>query len=343
MDFESPERVPRFVSALPGVVEGRSAEYQDLLARYPSDAVFAAPSYRPSKRTKGSPHSGEPFVDEWGSVWGAEQAGMIGEVKQPVLADWDDLKTLEAPLEMLDGADVEAANRVCAETSQYPIAAGMIRPFERMQFIRGPENLYVDLALGEPGVLKLRDLVHTFHLRDLEWMLRIDADAVFFMDDWGSQQSLLISPAQWREIFKPLYREYCERIHAAGKKVFMHSDGHIEAIYPDLIEIGVDALNSQLFVMDIERLGRDYGGRITFWGEIDRQHLLPFGEPEAVAEAVRRVRRALDSGRGGVVAQCEWGLRDPLENIEAVYRTWTEPHPDPARRYPAEVAAGHPA
>ena len=106
-------------------------------------------------------------------------------------------------------------------------------------------------------------------------------------------------------------------IHAAGKFAFFHSDGHISAIYGDLIEVGIDAINSQLFVMDIEELARLYKGKVTFWGEIDRQYVLPFGTPAEVREAVMRVRRALDDGTGGVIAKCEWGKYDPKENMEA--------------------------
>jgi hypothetical protein len=61
---------------------------------------------------------------------------------------------------------------------------------------------------------------------------------------------------------------------------------------------------------------------ITFWGEIDRQQILPFGTREQVAEAVRRVKEALWTPKGGIIAQCEFGLKDPVENIEAVFETW---------------------
>ena len=74
------------------------------------------------------------------------------------------------------------------------------------------------------------------------------------MDDWGTQISLLINPQIWREIFKPMYKDYCDLAHSKNKYVFFHSDGFIEQIYPDLVEIGVDAINSQLFCMDIENL-----------------------------------------------------------------------------------------
>lgn len=65
-----------------------------------------------------------------------------------------------------------------------------------------------------------------------------------YVDEWGCQNALLIAPAMWREWFKPFYRDYCALAHAHGKFAFMHSDGHIAAVYEDLIEVGVDALNS---------------------------------------------------------------------------------------------------
>jgi uroporphyrinogen decarboxylase len=144
------------------------------------------------------------------------------------------------------------------------------------------------------------------------------------MDDWGAQRTLLISPKQWRSLFRPLYKDYCDLIHSAGKFAFFHSDGHITDIYPDLIEIGVDAVNSQLFCMDIEELGQRFRGQVTFWGEISRQDILPFGTPDDVRAAVRRVRAALDDGQGGVFAQCEWGIGVSAENVATVYETWLE-------------------
>jgi uroporphyrinogen-III decarboxylase len=143
------------------------------------------------------------------------------------------------------------------------------------------------------------------------------------MDDWGSQKSLLISPKQWRKIFKPLYKDYIDLAHHAGKPIFMHSDGYIFDIYSDLIELGLDAINSQLFIMDIEEIGRQFGGKITFWGEIDRQHLLPFGTTEKIVGAVQRVKDALFKN-GGIIAQCEFGPGARPENVSMVYQAWDD-------------------
>ena len=149
-----------------------------------------------------------------------------------------------------------------------------------------------------------------------------DVDAVSFMDDWGSRQSLLVSPAMWVEYFKPLYRDYCDIAKAHGKFVFMHSDGYIMDIYEHLVEIGVDAINSQLFTMPIEEIGERFKGRITFWGEMDRQGILPFGTPEDVRAGVERVKAALWDERGGVIGQAEFNKGYPLENIRAFFEAW---------------------
>jgi uroporphyrinogen decarboxylase len=148
-----------------------------------------------------------------------------------------------------------------------------------------------------------------------------EVDALNFMDDWGSQRALLISPRQWREIFKPLYREYVEIAHRHGKYIFMHSDGYIADIIPDLVGLGVDALNSQVFCMGVEELGSRFGGKITFWGEIDRQHLLPEATPAEIVEAVRRAHAAFWRDVGAI-AQCEFGAGARPENVLQVFETW---------------------
>ncbi len=301
-----------------------AAELTAVRARFPSDFGNPDFTYGAAHLRNGTPNVVGSYRDEWGCVWQVAEDGVIGEVKQPPLADWSALAHLRPPYEMLEGADLSRVNASCVASPLWMNAPTTIRPFERMQFLRGTEALMMDMAWGRAEFLRLRDQVHAFYLAELRLWLGTDVDGVFFMDDWGSQQNLLISPAMWCEFFKPLYADYCRLVHAAGKRVFMHSDGQISAIFPDLIEIGVDALNSQLFCMDIEDLARRYKGKITFWGEIDRTWVLTRGDAETVRAAVRRVRRALDDGAGGLIAQCEWGIGAPRENIEAVFETWLE-------------------
>ena len=118
-----------------------------------------------------------------------------------------------------------------------------------------------------------------------------------------------------------LYKDYCDLTKAHDKFIFMHSDGYITEIIEDLVEIGVDAINSQLFCMDMKELKNLVKGKVTFWGEIDRQQLLPYGSRQEIENAVSEVWRELYA-EGGVIAQCEFGLGAKPENVYAVFETW---------------------
>ncbi|MBL7199889.1 MAG: methyltransferase [Anaerolineae bacterium] len=343
--FEGPDRTPRDLWTLPAIGMFRQDELDAMLERFPSDIAGPQVQYGRGERERGTPYVVGSYVDAWGCVWHVAEAGVVGEVKGPPLADWSALDRFKPPYEILDTADFGSASRERAgpdgsafgsfregvgfptfrgQRGSFVLAGTTIRPFERMQFLRGSEALFLDLGYQPAELCRLRDMVHEFYMRELELWVKTDVDGISFMDDWGSQKSLLISHSQWQSTFKPLYKDYCDLIHSAGKFAFFHSDGQIADIYPDLIEIGVDAVNSQLFCMDVEALGRQFKGQIAFWGEIDRQHILPFGTPEEVRAAVRRVRAALDNGCGGVFAQCEWGIGVSAENVAAVFDAWLE-------------------
>jgi len=320
LEFRSPERIPRQLWVLPWADRTWPAELAAIRKRYPDDIVQSPGFLTEPLKTLGDEYAPGLYVDEWGCRFESRQAGIIGEVKEPRIAAWSDLDGLRLPQERLS-VDVRKVDGFCAASGEFVHARTVVRPFELLQFLRGPENLYVDLAERPDGLFRLIEKVHRFFLEELELWASTDVDALFFADDWGSQNSLLISPILWRELFKPLYRDYVEMAHRHGKYIFMHSDGHIAAIYPDIVEIGVDALNSQLFCMDVKELGRRFAGRITFWGEVDRQRLLPYGSPADVAAAVRVAKEALFRN-GGVIAQCEFGIGARPENVAAVFETW---------------------
>jgi len=320
LEFRSPERIPRQLWVLPWAERTWPAELAAIRKKYPDDIVQSPGFLAEPLKTSGDEYAPGVYVDEWGCRFESRQAGIIGEVKEPRIAAWSDLDGLRLPQERLS-VDVRKVDGFCAASGAFVHARTVVRPFELLQFLRGPENLYVDLAERPDGLFRLIEKIHRFFLEELELWASTDVDALFFADDWGSQNSLLISPVLWRELFKPLYRDYVEIAHRHGKYIFMHSDGHIAAIYPDIVEIGVDAINSQLFCMDVKELGRRFAGRITFWGEVDRQRLLPYGSPADVVAAVRVAKEALFRN-GGVIAQCEFGIGARPENVAAVFETW---------------------
>jgi hypothetical protein len=324
LTFNHPDRAPCDLWALPYISLFRQTELDQFLSEFSLD--IGGTQLSPGSSAEDYERYGQAgaYTDEWGSVWNLAEPGVVGEVKSPAVADWSKLDRFQPPWELVRGRDFSFANRSAETSDRFILSPCTARPFERMQFLRGSETLFYDLATGPAEFSRLLEMVHEFYLEDIRGWCTTSVDGIVFMDDWGTNSSLLIRPKTWREIFKPLYQAYVDLIHAAGKFAFFHSDGHIAAIYPDLVEIGVDAVNSQLFTMNIEELGRLYKGKITFWGEIDRQHVLPFGTPAEVKEAVRRVRRALDDGSGGVIAQCEWGKDNSLANVRAVYEAWLE-------------------
>lgn len=326
LKFETPDRVPRDIWALPWAWSHYPAEMKALVERFPSDFGGAGYTAAPAARERGDAYTPGTYTDAWGCEFLNIQAGAIGEVRAPIvpeLSDWRE--RVRPPMEILPEDPNRArdeVNRQCADSTAYIAAGCCPRPWERMQFLRGTVNAMMDVMTpDDPDVLGLIRRIHEFNLRMFEFWVTTDVDSLRFMDDWGTQRQLLIPPAIWRELFKPLYKDYCDIAHSHGKSIFMHSDGHISEIYGDLVEIGVDALNSQLFCMDMADL-EQYRGKITFWGEIDRQHVLCASDPEEGRAAVRKVASHLYDPRGGVIAQCEIGLGSNPAVWPAIFDEW---------------------
>ena len=313
-------RVPRQLWALPGAAQEHPQVVRQLGAEFPPDIVGISDHCRVPAPTRGDPYAIGTHVDAWGCTFINIHGGIIGEVKEPQVRDWKtDAHRVHIPREWLT-LDRDAINRDCAATDRFCMASAFARPFEQLQFIRGTAELLMDLVDPSPEFTAFVASMHAFYCELLEAWAKTDVDALFFMDDWGSQRSLLASPATWRRIFKPMYADYARIAHRAGKRIFMHSDGNIAAIFPDLVEIGIDAVNSQIFCIGLENL-RPFAGKITFWGEIDRQHLLPRGTPEDIDRAVRQVHATLGQN-GGVIAQLEFGPGAKPENVVQAFRTW---------------------
>lgn len=304
-------------------------EYRKLRSDFPDDFVFAEypglATYGCFQKRPGDP-LGDPweigiYIDECGCIFENRQRGVIGEVREPVIGseDWSDRAKVRLPEHCLD-VDADKVNRFCGSTDKYVFANAWARIFERLQFLRGSEQLFVDLALRPKGLLQVLRTFHEFHCRLLEAWARTNVDGLLFQDDWGSQRSLLIDPGLWVEIFKPLYRDYIQIAHAHGKKIFMHSDGYILDILPHLIDLGLDAINCQVALIGVEKL-RKFQGQITFWGDVDKQHTLVTGTVSDVEREVRRIWEHLWD-RGGCIAACEFGPGGKPENVRAVFETW---------------------
>lgn len=327
LEFKGTDRIPLDMWVLPAAQQRYGKKLDELRERYMTDIVsLVGPfdhGFTPAYYTPGK------FTDPWGSEWTNIQAGVIGEVKKPVFEDYEKLDAYRAPVDrfLKEWNENKAAIAQKAEAAHKKgrfVIGGWISIFERLQFLRGTENVYCDIALKEPDLFRMIDVVMEYmRVYVTEW-LKMDIDAMPFGDDWGSQISLLISPNTWIRIFKPLYKELIDQIHAAGKKVFFHSDGYIFDLYPQFIDMGVDAVNSQLWCMGVEKIAERFAGKITFWGEISRQDTLPNGMPADVVEAARVMKHLFHMNGGGLIGQSEINRDVPFDNIVSFCRAWNE-------------------
>ena len=315
--FETPGRIPRSLWILPSAYLAHGRQLVELLERYPLDInprPPVVPELPPSYRAG-------TYRDEWGSVWLNLQDGIAGEVKEPALSDWSALSGFKAPPVWTadDTSFVTERHRRAPDAFTHIVAGSF---FERMQYLRGTEQLYMDLMDQSRELLRLRDIIMDYLQRRVEKCLEDPCDAIHFADDWGSQLSLLISPKLWREFFKPCYARLFEQVRRGGKFVFMHSDGFIMDIIEDLVEVGVNALNCQVWAMGPDKVGARFRGKITFWGELNRQTTVPHGTPEDIRAAIRVMKENLATPSGGLIAQSEIDNLTPLANIEAILRQW---------------------
>lgn len=325
LEFNSPDRVAKDLWVLPATRMHYKEEFENLYNRYEVDIMAVSGPFDHASNPKY--YELGTLVDEWGSEWTNIQAGIIGEVKNPVFADEDKIPGYQVPTArfLKEWAEMEPSIQGKIQEGRKAdkfIIGGWISFFERMQYLRGTEDLYCDIAMEDVTLDLIKQYVMEFYDVYLDKWLEQDIDAVSFGDDWGSQISLLISPEAWKIHFKPMYQTLFDRIKAKGKKIFFHSDGYIMDLYPEFIAMGVDAINSQLWCMGVEKVAAQYAGKITFWGEVSRQTILPNGTVEEVENCKHTMVQNLFVNGGGFIGQSEVGRDVPLANIEVILKDW---------------------
>ena len=193
--------------------------------------------------------------------------------------------------------------------------------FEKAWRIRGMENLLVDMMIRPEVAECLLENIASRMASLAKAYAQCGVDIIMLGDDVGAETSMILSPSLWRKMIKPQLSNVIDSARAGNSKVliFYHSDGKIEPIIPDLIEIGVDILNPiQPESIDIDWLKNEYGADLSFWGGIGVQTTMPFGSPEDVHKSVQSLIRRAGSGGGLLVAPSHVIEHDvPWQNIRA--------------------------
>lgn len=321
--FEKPDRIPVDIWVLPAAYEKYGRALEDVIAERDIDFArvpFLDPTADPQAYDIGV------HKDVWGCEWHSYQSGIVGEVKGWPLADDSAIDSYRSPVELLRSANREEMFRGCreylSENKDKFALCGWMSLFERMQYLRGTENLYIDIALESDEFFKIRDLVLEFWLEYAKIVSSLEGvDACIIGDDWGSQRALLISPDSWRRLFKPAYQQIIDVVQGNGKQVFVHSDGYILDLYDEWIEMGVTAINSQIWCMGVDKVAEKTRGRIALWGELSRQDTLPYGTPADIAQCIQEMKDKLHYD-GGLIGQFETGKDVPMANIRSALFGW---------------------
>lgn len=242
-------------------------------------------------------------VDEWGCVWENIGVSNLGEVKRPALADWADWDSLKIP-DVRDPIRWKTLEDARAKAGDKFLLAFGVSLYERAHFVRGLEELWIDIHEAPEKLGRLIDVLVDMNLYAIERFAAAGADGYMWCDDWGLQDRLMISPASWREIWRPRYARVYEAAHASGLLTFLHSCGDISAILDDLIEIGLDVIQlDQQENMGVDELGRRFGGRVTFWCPVDIQATMVNGSLDDIRAYCRKLVMTLGRPEGGFMAQ----------------------------------------
>jgi len=193
--------------------------------------------------------------------------------------------------------------------------------FERAWSLRGFDTLLMDMLERTEWVEELLDRITEIQAALARRFVAAGVAGGYFGDDYGAQRAMLFSPRLWRRLMKPRLARLFAVFLDAGLPVILHSDGDIRAILPDLVEIGLTTLNPvQPEVLDHAWLHREYGTKLSFYGGVSTQGVLPGGTVEEVRAAALACVRALAPEGTGLVAGASHRMQSdiPARNVEAM-------------------------
>jgi len=289
------------------------------------------PDWVLEKNRNREPH--HDYINSWGS--GAREvapgewfpmiepladATTVAEIEQYPWPDMDDPSRV---------AHVRAQAAALAEPGEYAIMATpwLLFPLERAFAMQGMDTFLMNLAMhpdfAEALLWRIEELCKTLMGHFLD-ELGENVDIIKIGDDLGTQESLLMSPAMYRKILRPVHADYIRFIKQhTDAKVMFHTDGDVFPLIDDLIAMGVDILNpiqtSAGKMANLEELKQRYGNGLVFCGGIDTSRVLPEGSPEDVRQEVRRIISLLGPGGGLMIGAVHTIMDDvPAENILAM-------------------------
>ena len=263
---------------------------------------------------------GNFIIDEWGVTRFMPKGGYYYDIFDCPLSNksLSEIKMYEWPM----NDNIDNINNLKKKVKEYKengfaIFTNFQGILERSWELRGIENILVDLITNKEVAEFIFDkVIEVFKLKYGRFLDEFGKylTVILMSDDLGTQNSLLFSPKLYRDLLKNRHYEIVKFFKSKTKaKIGLHSDGAILPLINDFIEIGIDILNpvqvSAKCLNDTKKLKEEFGNSLCFWGGIDTQHILPFGD---VIEVKREVEKRISdlSNKGGMILS-------PIHNIQS--------------------------
>jgi uroporphyrinogen decarboxylase len=312
------------------------AYYEDVTYRLSGNEIRIAMGCDCVTVGGGLPRGYEPVVDENGNS--INEFGMkmrqglfyMDLVEHPLayVETPDDIEAYQFPDPVAIGRFDDAKKYIERYKGEYFIWGDIeLTIFAMARNLIGMEKWLMDMALEKPYVETLIDKCLDFAMSVGKQLVKLGVDGILGGDDYGAQNGMLISPKMWRHYFKERYVLLHQELKSLNPELIIahHCDGAVSPILNDWIEAGLEVFNPvqpNVPGHDPDDLKRAFGDRLSFWGAIDQQQLLPFSSPADIQAEVKRVMRILGEGGGYMVAPAHILQPDtPEENIEAFIDT----------------------
>ena len=257
------------------------------------------------------------FQDVFGVIWDRSVDKDIGVPVEPVLRQ-PTLTGYEFPYPEDPRFFKNIESEIFAKPELFRVYQIGFSLFERAWTLRGMENFLMDLYLNPEFAHELLRRIADYNIVQITKALSYDIDAVYFGDDWGQQNGLIMGYDLWKEFIHPQLKRMYKEVKQAGKFVMIHSCGDVDELFPDLINAGVNCFNPfQPEVMNIDTLMAEYHNQLCFHGGLSIQRILPFGTR---LEVIEETTRLISLGKnGGLILTPSHSVESdtPFENILA--------------------------
>lgn len=184
------------------------------------------------------------------------------------------------------------AKELCREKNRFFFWSG-INSFECIHPVCGHEHMLVGMALDPDWVKDMSDTYAELNIACQEILFAQEGkpDGVWYYEDMGFKERPFMSPAMYAELIQPAHKRTISYAHSLGVPVVMHSCGMVEKLLPGMVDAGIDCLQVIEIKagMDLLRIHKDYGDRLSLMGGIDVRELYPNDLSRVDAELEKKI------------------------------------------------------